>query len=343
MAAAGGGGGGGGGGSTGMRRGLSVKLTAGEVSDIMGGGGGGGGGSSGRGGAEESYVLDGAVFVRDNVAILPNGVAMKDAPRTFVVEPDSLEYGEVLGRGASSYVQAARHVPTGTALALKVINMFDKSKRGQLTREIQALYDADCDCLVSFYGAFHREGAISLALEYMDAGTIAGVLRAKGAFPEPALAAVAFQVLWALAYLRVEKRLHRDIKPSNILLNHRGQVKLSDFGLSSELQHSIGMAATFTGTCRYMSPERIAHKPYSFPSDIWSLGVVLVEAALGAYPFPECATYIEMAEAIVEAPEPTIPPAAGFSLEFTQFVASCLKKNPDERLPAEILLGACPP
>ncbi len=175
----------------------------------------------------KSYVLDGANFVKDNVAVFPTGVAMKDATRTFVVHPETLVLGEVIGRGASSYVQRATHAPTGTQLALKVISVFDRSKRAQLIREIQALYDADCDCLVSFFGAFHREGAISIALEYCDLGPLPLAMRRAGGrpLPEPVVAALAYQVLWALAYLRVEKRLHRDVKPSNILLNSKGQVR----------------------------------------------------------------------------------------------------------------------
>lgn len=66
---------------------------------------------------------------------------------------------QVVGRGASSYVQRATHVPSGTHLALKVINMFDKSKRKQIMKEIESLYNAQCPALVTFYGAFHREGA----------------------------------------------------------------------------------------------------------------------------------------------------------------------------------------
>ena len=92
----------------------------------------------------------------------------------------------------------------------------------------------------------------------------------------------------------------------------------------------------------YMSPERILHRPYSFPADIWSLGLVLIEAATGHYPYPLAENYIEMAEEIVGSPEPRITPHInGLSLEFAQFVASCLHKNPDERLPADILLGLC--
>jgi serine/threonine protein kinase len=76
--------------------------------------------------------------------------------------------GGQIGRGSSSVVHRATHRPTSTPLALKIINMFDKSKREQLINEIKSLYDAQCPCLVTFYGAFYREGAITIALEYMD-------------------------------------------------------------------------------------------------------------------------------------------------------------------------------
>lgn len=287
-----------------------------------------------------SYVLGEHLFVKDNIAVYQSGVSMKDASRQFVVQPESLVLGAVIGRGSSAYVQCATHVPSSKQLALKVLNVFDRAKRYQLITEIQALYDSDCDSLISFLGAYYREGAITIALEYMDCGPLSSVIAKAGALPEPALAAVAFQVLWGLAYLRVEKRLHRDIKPSNILINSNGQVKLSDFGLSAEIKNSIGMAATFVGTCCYMSPERILHKPYAFPADVWSLGLVLVEAALGKYPYPLGATYLEMAETIVDSPEPTLPREGGFSADFAQFIGGCLQKNPDERLPADILLGA---
>lgn len=76
------------------------------------------------------------------------------------------------------------------------------------------------------------------------------------------------------------------MKPGNILLNTRGEVKISDFGLSAELDSTKEMCATFIGTHAYMSPERLSGKPYSFASDIWSLGITLVECALGQYPYP---------------------------------------------------------
>lgn len=289
--------------------------------------------------ADKTFNVEGDVFVKDNIAINPTGILMKDNPKAFTVVPEELALYEVIGKGSSSYVQRGLHLPTGTPLALKVINMFDKTKRHQLIKEINALYDAECDCLVKFFGAFHREGAITIALEYMDGGALSNVVQQIGCIPEFPLANMAFQILWGMAYLKHDKRLHRDIKPSNLLVNSLGQVKLTDFGVSAELQNSIAMCATFVGTFKYMSPERILHNPYSYPSDIWSLGLVLLEAATGAYAYSEAESCIDMCHIILETPEPRLDPAA-FSDEFCQFVSQCIRKDAEERLPADILLGS---
>ena len=74
------------------------------------------------------------------------------------MDPEELEYGEVIGRGASSYVQRAKHTPSNTAVALKVINMYDKSKREQLIKEIRALYRTECPTVITFHGAFFETG-----------------------------------------------------------------------------------------------------------------------------------------------------------------------------------------
>jgi serine/threonine protein kinase len=111
-------------------------------------------------------------------------------------------------------------------LALKIINLFDKSKREQLIREIVALYDAQCPNLITFYGAFYRQGTITIALEYMDGGSLANVISQVGYIPEEVLGNIAYQILWGLAYLKHDKRVHRDVKPSNLLINSAGDVKV---------------------------------------------------------------------------------------------------------------------
>ncbi|CAM9232280.1 unnamed protein product [Heterosigma akashiwo] len=217
--------------------------------------------------------------------------------------------------------------------------MFDKSKRNQLIQEICTLYNADCPSLITFYGAFYREGSITIALEYMNGGSLANVLKQVGPVPESALANMTYQILWGLAYLKHEKRLHRDLKPGNLLINSKGEVKLTDFGVSRELQSSIELAGTFVGTFRYMSPERIRSRPYNYAADVWALGLCLIEAATGEYPYEDERTAIGMVETIVNSDIP-IPDDGRFSSEFCEFLEQCLQKDSQDRLPAEALLGA---
>lgn len=286
---------------------------------------------------EESFIANGDIFIKENVAINSTGCAMRDNPKTFTLLYDEIEMGDMIGRGCSSIVLHGVHSPTGTPLALKIINLFDKSKREQIIKEIITLYDAQCPNLITFYGAFYREGSITIALEYMDGGSLANVLDQVGPIPERVLASIAYQILWGLAYLKHDKRVHRDLKPSNLLINSHGEVKVTDFGVSAELQSSIAMCGTFVGTFKYMSPERIKNQPYSYMSDIWSFGLVMMECATGQYPFNQHANCIEMAQTILDADVPKLS-EHDYSPQFRDFVKQCLHREPNMRLPAEVLL-----
>ena len=198
----------------------------------------------------DSFNISETSFTKGDIRISAHGVDDIGLPKTFnEVDADDLELGDTIGRGCSSYVQIALHRKTGQQFAVKVINMFDKAKREQLISEIQALYDADCDALVTFFGSFFRQGKIYVVLEYMNLGSLDAVIAQRGPIPEDILAAMAYQILWGLSYLKHERRLHRDIKPQNILLNSEGEVKLTDFGISKELDDTVGQVMSFVGTC----------------------------------------------------------------------------------------------
>ena len=287
----------------------------------------------------QSFDVDGGTFVKGNVAVHPTGVVLRDHPVAFTVVPEELSRGSTIGRGSSSTVVAATHVPSRTRLALKMLNVYDKSRRDQLISEIRTLYNDSCEHVVTFYGAFHRDGVVTIALEYMDGGSLANTLNQVGALPEPVLAATAHQILRGLAHLRNCKRVHRDVKPSNVLINSSGRVKLSDFGISKELQSSIAMCSTFVGSFKYMSPERMQSAPYSYSADIWSFGVLLIECATGKYPYPTCQTPLEAIDSVLKLDVVAVS-RAQLSQACSDFVSQCCSREPSKRLPADILLGS---
>ncbi|MBN3306679.1 MP2K1 kinase, partial [Amia calva] len=171
-------------------------------------------------------------------------------------------------------------------MARKLIHLEIKPAiRNQIIRELQVLHECNSPYIVGFYGAFYSDGEISICMEHMDGGSLDQVLKKAGKIPEQVLGKVSIAVIKGLTYLREKHRImHRDVKPSNILVNSRGEIKLCDFGVSGQLIDS--MANSFVGTRSYMSPERLQGTHYSVQSDIWSMGLSLVEMAIGRYPIP---------------------------------------------------------
>ena len=197
---------------------------------------------------------------------------------------------------------------------------------------------------MAFYGAFYHEGIISFVLEYMDGGTLATLVeKCGGKLPENVLGKLSAQLLQGLAYLHKTMHIiHRDIKPHNILLNSKGQAKITDFGVSGELASTQAMAKTFVGTHKYMSPTRITGKHHSAKSDVWSLGLVLLEAALGYFPYgngdASKTTFFALLMEIVNKPAPQLP-ADQFSAEFVSFISDCLQKEEANRPDSTELLS----
>lgn len=191
-----------------------------------------------------------------------------------------------LGAGNGGVVNKVRHKPSGLVMARKLIHLEIKPAiRNQIIRELQVLHECNSPYIVGFYGAFYSDGEISICMEHMDGGSLDQSLKKAGKIPEQILGKVSIAVIKGLSYLREKhKIMHRDVKPSNILVNSRGEIKLCDFGVSGQLIDS--MANSFVGTRSYMSPERLQGTHYSVQSDIWSMGLSLVEMAIGRFPIP---------------------------------------------------------
>lgn len=183
---------------------------------------------------------------------------------------------------------------SGVVMAMKEIRLeLDESKFTTILKELVILHECVSPYIIDFYGAFFQEGAVYMCIEYMDGGSIDKLY--VGGIPEPVLRKITYATIMGLKTLKDDHDIiHRDVKPTNILVNTRGQVKICDFGVSGNLVASI--AKTNIGCQSYMAPERIsgggmsavgtAGGTYSVQSDIWSLGLTIIECAMGKYPYP---------------------------------------------------------
>lgn len=204
--------------------------------------------------------------------------------------------GEGLAGGDSSSRGPATDVTSGKVMAMKEIRLeLDEAKFTTILKELVILHECVSPYIIDFYGAFYQEGAVYMCIEYMDGGSIDKLY--AGGIPEPVLRKITYSTVMGLKSLKDEHNIiHRDVKPTNILANTRGQVKICDFGVSGNLVSSI--AKTNIGCQSYMAPERIsggslatanganAQGTYSVQSDIWSLGLTIIECAMGRYPYP---------------------------------------------------------
>lgn len=254
---------------------------------------------------------------------------------------DELEIECELAHGASATVFKAKHKPTGTTVAVKQVKILEKATRDQVVAELRIMRKHNLSpWLVQLMNAFYEEAKVYTVLEFMDGGSLKELIarHPRGLRDERDLGRVALQMLNGLSYLRSNHQVHRDLKPANVLLSGTGAVKISDFGISSQLANTAGMCSTFIGTTCYMAPERLSGEDYSYPSDVWSLGLILLELATGAYPYPEAESYWKLLKQVTDLPAPQLPEGDGFSDAFGEFIALCLEKSAQRRPPPKELL-----
>lgn len=251
-----------------------------------------------------------------------------------------------LGEGNGGSVSKCRLKGNSKVFALKLINADpNPDVQKQIIRELQ--YNRLCNCpyIVQYYGTFmvEAQSMIGIAMEYMGGKSLDSIykrvieLDPTNRINEKVMGKISESILRGLNYLHQNRIIHRDIKPSNILLDSQGNIKLCDFGVSGEVVNSL--ATTFVGTQYYMAPERIRGQPYSVTSDVWSLGLTLLEVATGKIPFDngsDLATLgpIELLTLILEY-EPKLQDLPEddiyWSESFKNFISYCLKKNSNER------------
>nr|DBA20967.1 TPA: hypothetical protein GDO54_017695 [Pyxicephalus adspersus] len=203
--------------------------------------------------------------------------------------------------------------------------------------------------IATYYGAFVRKGLAGqddqlwLVMEYCGAGSVTDLVKkTKGnCFKEDWIAYICREVLRGLAHLHAHHVIHRDIKGQNVLLTENAEVKLVDFGVSAQLDRTIGRRNTFIGTPYWMAPEVIAcdenpDSTYDYRSDLWSLGITAIEMAEGTPPL--CDMHPMRALFLIPRNPPPKLKSRKWSKKFLNFVDNCLIKNYTHRPTTDTLL-----
>lgn len=215
--------------------------------------------------------------------------------------------GALIGQGSFGSVYLALHAVTGELLAVKQVEMpapgansqndsRKKSMIDALKREISLLRELRHPNIVQYLGCSSSAEHLNIFLEYVPGGSVQTMLNSYGALPEPLVRSFVRQILTGLSYLHGMDIIHRDIKGANILVDNKGTIKISDFGISKKLEASniLNGAAnnkhrpSLQGSVFWMAPEVVKQTSYTRKADIWSLGCLVVEMMTGSHPFPDC-------------------------------------------------------
>ncbi|KKK13421.1 hypothetical protein P175DRAFT_0428262 [Aspergillus ochraceoroseus IBT 24754] len=259
-------------------------------------------------------ATDGGSFnERLSVLVAEDGEEEDDGLTEFLAGNNFANWmkGSLIGEGSFGSVFLALHSITGELMAVKQVEIpsatkgteFDKRKNSMvdaLKHEIDLLQGLHHPNIVQYLGTTADDQYLNIFLEYVPGGSIATMLKQYNTFQEPLIKNFVRQILAGLSYLHSKDIIHRDIKGANILVDNKGGIKISDFGISKRVEAStvLGSRASsggghlhrpsLQGSVYWMAPEVVRQTAHTKKADIWSLGCLVVEMFIGAHPFPDC-------------------------------------------------------
>jgi mitogen-activated protein kinase kinase kinase len=266
---------------------------------------------------------------------------------------DNIKYmkGAMIGQGSFGSVYLALHSITGELMAVKQVEMpsaagaIDSKKKSMidaLKREIGLLREMQHPNIVQYLGSSSDEEHLNIFLEYVPGGSVAQMLNQYGALQEPLVRNFVRQILTGLAYLHGRDIIHRDIKGANVLVDNKGGIKISDFGISKRVEASTLLTKgaanrpSLQGSVFWMAPEVVKQTSYTRKADIWSLGCLIVEMLTGNHPYPDLTQLQAIFKIGSSSASPTVPDEV--SAEGKAFLAKTFDIDHTKRPNADELL-----
>ncbi len=270
-------------------------------------------------------------------------VAAKKAPSSEIhrlIGPFLIE--KRLGVGGMGIVYKATYTKNGADVALKVLPLVLTANRKlveRFEREMAILKKLKHPRIVQFYGGGEQDGQHFYAMEFINGGTLAELLKEQSRLPWQQVVEFGSQICEALEHAHEHGIVHRDLKPANLFLGQDGKLRLGDFGIArdSDATALTGTGST-VGTHAYMAPEQITGKlPISNKTDLYALGCVMFEMLTGHVPFQGAAAMETLLKHINEPPAKIRAEVMDCPVFLEQVVLQLLAKSPDKR-PHDALL-----
>jgi len=260
-----------------------------------------------------------------------NAISNQQQPQQPLTEDDFVQL-KVIGRGGFGKVLLVRKKDNNRVYAMKILKKGVIAARGEIehTRtEKSVLAKVDSPFLAKLHYSFQNDDNLFLVMDFINGGEVFHHLSNEKRFTEDRTRFYAAQIVIGIEYLHNMGVIYRDLKPENLLLSAKGNIVMTDFGLSKQgLQAADSRTATFCGTPEYLAPEIIKGEEYTKAIDWWSVGTIIFEMLTGLPPFyteDEENMYTKIMTADLDFPQYLSP-------DVIDIISKFLRRDPLQRL-----------